>query len=216
VGLSALIGAGAAPVSPAAAAPAVQSGPTTWTVLVGGEAEITQQEKGPAGAWQFMRFYPDSITINVGDTILWKLNSAEIHTVTFPKPGEKAPDLILPEGTDSQRVMFNPLVAFPQGASAYDGTALTASGQLGGGPQFPIEYKLTFTASGTFDYICAFHPMMKGKVIVQATGTAYPKTQSQIAADVNTQLIADMEAAMKAEHQGQAEGERPAGRHGHS
>jgi len=50
------------------AAPAAQSGPTTWTVLVGGQAEISAQEMGPAGAWQFMRFYPETITVNVGDT----------------------------------------------------------------------------------------------------------------------------------------------------
>jgi plastocyanin len=212
--LSALIGTGVAQVSPAAAAPAVQSGPTTWTVLVGGQAEITQQEMGPAGAWQFMRFYPESITINVGDSVVWKLNSAEMHTVTFLKPGEKAPDLIIPEGKDSQRVMFNPPAVFPQGTSAYDGTALTSSGQLGGGPQFPTDYKLTFTTPGSYDYICTFHPMMKGKVIVQAADTPYPKTQAQIDAEANTQLMADMEAAMKAEHEGRAEGEWPSTRAG--
>jgi plastocyanin len=55
-----------------AASPA-QAGPTTWTILVGGEGQVEQQEYGPAGAWQFMRFYPETITINVGDTIVWQL-----------------------------------------------------------------------------------------------------------------------------------------------
>jgi hypothetical protein len=41
--------------------------PKTWTVMVGGQAAIEPQEYGPAGAWQFMRFYPENITINVGD-----------------------------------------------------------------------------------------------------------------------------------------------------
>jgi plastocyanin len=183
----------------ASAAPASQTGPTTWTVLVGGQAEIEQQELGPMGAWQFMRFYPDSITINVGDTIVWKLNSAEPHTATFPKPGEKVPDLIVPEGGSSQRMLFNPLAVLPQGGPSYDGTALTGSGQLGGEPQFPTEYKLTFTQPGTYEYFCAFHTMMTGKVIVQAAGSPYPKTQAQIDADAAAQLKADTDAAQKAE-----------------
>jgi len=182
----------------AAAAPAAQT-PTTWTVLVGGEAEVTQQAMGPAGAWQFMRFYPDTITVNVGDTIVWKLKSAEPHTVTFPKAGDKAPDLTIPEGGDSQRILFNPLAALPQGGSTYDGTALTGSGQMDPGPQFPKEYKLTFTQPGTFQYVCTFHSMMKGTVAVQAAGTAYPKTQAQIDADAAAQLAADTQAATKAE-----------------
>ena len=43
----------------AMAAPPAQGGPRTWTVLTGGEAEIEQADIGPAGAWQFMRFYPE-------------------------------------------------------------------------------------------------------------------------------------------------------------
>jgi plastocyanin len=183
-----------------AAAPAPQAGPTTWTALVGGQAGVQQTAQGPMGAWQFMRFYPDTITVNVGDTIVWKLASAEPHTVTFPKPGDKAPDLVMPE-TGSQRVLGNPLALFPQGGPSFDGAALTGSGQLGGDPQFPTEYKLTFAKEGTFQFFCAFHPMMTGKVIVQAAGTPYPKTQAQIDADAKAQLDADTQAAMQAEAQ---------------
>jgi plastocyanin len=187
-------------VPQAIAAPAAQAEPTTWTVLVGGQAEVVQQDQGPAGAWQFMRYYPGSITINVGDTIVWKLDSAEPHTVTFPQPGEtKAPDLIIPEGGDSQRMLMNPLAVLPQGGAEYDGSALTGSGQIGGGPPFPTEYKLTFTKPGTYDYYCAFHSMMKGTVVVQEAGSAYPKTQAQIDADAAAQLAADTQAAKQAE-----------------
>jgi plastocyanin len=196
-----VIGLAAGGIVPQAmAAPAPQAGPTTWTVLIGGQAEIVQQDQGPAGAWQFMRYYPGSITINVGDTVVWKLNSAEPHTVTFPQPGEnKAPDLIIPEGGGSQRMLGNPLAFLPQGGAEYDGSALTGSGQIGGGPPFPIEYKLTFTKPGTYDYYCAFHSMMKGTVVVQEAGSAYPKTQAQIDADAAAQLAADTQAAKQAE-----------------
>ena len=195
VGLTASI-----PVQQSLAAPATQNEPVTWTVLVGGQAGITQTEFGPMGAWQFMRFYPDNITINEGDTIVWKLASAEPHTVTFPKPGEQPPALTVPEGEGgNQRVLMNPLAVMPQGESNYDGTVLTGSGQIGGDPQFPTEYKLTFTKTGAYDYFCAFHMMMTGKVTVQAAGSAYPKTQAQIDADAAAQLAADTQAAMQAE-----------------
>ncbi|MEJ2558317.1 MAG: plastocyanin/azurin family copper-binding protein [Anaerolineae bacterium] len=132
--------------------------------------------------------------------MVWKLDSAEPHTVTFPQPGEnKAPDLIIPEGGDSQRMLMNPLAVLPQGETEYDGSALTGSGQIGGGPDFPTEYKLTFTKAGTYDYYCAFHMMMKGTVVVQEAGTAYPKAQAQIDADAAAQLAADTQAAKQAE-----------------
>ncbi len=176
-----------------------QTGPTTWTVLVGGQAGIEQQAMGSAGAWQFMRFYPDSITINAGDTIVWQLASAEPHTVTFPAPGEQPPTLIIPEGGDSQRMMFNPLSAFPQGGSDYDGTALTSSGQMGMELQFPKEYRLSFATPGSYEYFCLFHPMMTGNVIVQEAGSPYPKTQAEIDADAAAQLAADTQTAEAAE-----------------
>jgi plastocyanin len=178
---------------------AAQTGPTTWTVLVGGEAQISQQPEGPAGAWQFMRFYPETITINAGDTVVWKLNSAEFHTVTFPVPGEQAPAFLVPEGGDSQRLIANPLVAFPQGGATYDGTAYTNSGLLQRAPQSPQEFKLTFDKPGDYAYLCAVHSMMKGQVVVQEAGKAYPKTQAQYDAEAKAQLAADTAAAKKME-----------------
>jgi plastocyanin len=172
--------------------------PVTWTVLVGGQAAIEPQEYGPTGAWQFMRYYPENITINVGDKVVWKLKSSEPHTVTFPAPGKKMPDLTIPENNSSKRIMFNPLVILAQGAQTYNGTILTGSGQLDVPPQFPKEYNLTFTKPGDFEYFCAFHNMMKGRVTVQPAGTAYPRTQEQIDANATKLLAADMEAALKA------------------
>lgn len=174
------------------------AGPVTWTVLVGGEAAIEPQEYGPSGAWQFMRFYPGNITINVGDKIMWKLKGSEPHTVTFPMPGEMIPNFVIPENNSSKRLLLNPLVILPQGGLTYNGTTLTGSGQLDIEPNFPREYNLTFTKPGTFEYFCGFHGMMKGNVTVQPAGTPYPKTQEQIDLEASKLLAADMEAALKA------------------
>lgn len=177
---------------------ASQTGPTTWTVLVGGEAAIEPQEYGPAGAWQFMRFYPENITIDVGDKIIWKLKGSEPHTVTFPMPGEDVPQLIIPENNSSQRLQLNPLAVLPMGSSTFNGTSLTGSGQLDVPPNFPKEYNLTFTKPGDYEYFCAFHSMMNGSVTVQPAGTPYPKTQEQIDLESARLMAADMEAALKA------------------
>jgi plastocyanin len=176
---------------------ATQTSPVTWTVLVGGEAAIEPQEYGPIGAWQFMRFYPENITINVGDKIEWRLKGSEPHTVTFPIPGKNIPDLIIPENNSSQRLLFNPFAILSSGGSIYNGTTLTGSGQLDVQPNFPREYNLTFIQIGDFEYFCAFHNMMKGRVTVQPAGTPYPKTQDQIDLDVSRFLATDIEAALK-------------------
>ena len=195
---------------PLSAAPVqAAADPVTWTVLVGAEAGLEQTDTGMGAQWEFMRFYPESITINAGDTILFKSNSMEPHTVTFPKPGAPMPDLIIPEGGTSQRLMFNPLDAFPQGGTSYDGSAFTGSGQLGGDPTSPTSYKLAFSKAGTYDYGCAFHPMMKGKVVVQAAGTAYPKTQAQIDADAKALIAQDTVAATKMEPDAKKVSSRP-------
>jgi plastocyanin len=178
----------------ALAAPVRQATPATWTVLVGAETDVQQTEAGPAGAWQILRFYPNNITVNVGDTIVWKLNSAEPHTVTFPQVGQQPPAFVIPEGGGSQRLLLNPLAIFPQGTDVYSGTVLTGSGQMGGGPNFPTEYKLTFTQAGTYEYNCEFHSPMTGTVVVQAADTAYPQTQAQIDSEAQAQIAADVQA----------------------
>ena len=179
------------------AAPAAQSGPTTWTVLVG--AETTGADMG---AWQFMRFYPDSITINEGDSIVWKINAGEFHAVNFLPPGQTSIEFTQVQGQD---VVLNPQVIFPSGGPAFDGTGGAASGLIGRDAGQVPEYKLTFSKAGTYGYVCPIHAVfdpgskqmvgMTGKVIVQPAGTAYPKTQAQIDADAATLIAADSSAA---------------------
>lgn len=50
-------------------------GPRTWHVLVGGHSE--------GQAIQAEGYYPHVITIDAGDTVVWTLNTDEIHSVTF-------------------------------------------------------------------------------------------------------------------------------------
>jgi plastocyanin len=72
-------------------------------------------------------FSPTTLTVNVGDTIMWTNEDSAPHTVTSDSGSELA----------SQSLSRN-------GA-----------------------YTRTFTTAGTFDYHCAFHSGMKGKIIVK-------------------------------------------------
>ena len=185
------------------------AGATVWTVLVGGEAGISPQEYGPSGAWQFMRFYPENITVNVGDKIVWKLRGSEPHTVTFLAPKETVPGIIIPENNSSKRLILNPLFVLPDGGPNYDGTAPAGSGQLDVEPNFPREYNLTFTKAGKYEYFCGFHSMMKGNVTVQPAGTPYPEAQDQIDSEAAKQLSSDMEEALNAVPQAENVSMRP-------
>jgi LPXTG-motif cell wall-anchored protein len=178
--------------------PSGQAGPQNWTVLVGGETDMRKTDYGTAGAWQLMGFYPHEITVNEGDTIVWKLNSTEFHTITFLEAGAPAPAFVIPEGAGSQRMIVNPQIAFPAGGDTYSGSGYFSSGllQQGAAPNVQ-EYKLTFAKAGSYDYVCGIHPGMKGKVIVQPKGAAYPKTAAAVDAEAKAQLAADAQMTVQ-------------------
>lgn len=143
--------------------------PRTWTVQVG--------EQSRNQAIQGMAFLPRNIWINARDTIRWRANSAEIHTVTFLARGQ----------TLASTLPFNP--GDPKqlgrvGGRSYDGRSYYNSGVLtnvsnSGLPSFR-NYSLKFPKAGTFTYWCLVHgKAMKGTVHVRPVGTHYPFTQRQ-------------------------------------
>lgn len=114
-----------------------------------------------------MGFFPSQIWINVGDTITWKIQSSEIHTVTFMPKGQAQPPF---DQTD-------PKQAQPQGGDHFkDTNTYYNSGILAkGSPN--ATYSLTFDIAGDFTYVCLLHSMMKAIVHVRAAGTPYPYNQ---------------------------------------
>lgn len=193
---------------PASASPAAKAGPQTWTVLVGGQSMMVPGPEHPVSAWMYARFYPQNITVHEGDTIVWKLKSMEFHEVIFPAPGETYVPFTMPDPSNPQGVMINPLAAYPQGGAQYDGSALTGSGLLGTPPTNTMEYSLTFTKAGSFNYLCSTHSAqlpngqvvgMTGSVTVVGANDALPKTQAEIDADAQATLDADNQAAAAAE-----------------
>lgn len=151
-----------------------QQTPAAWNAQAG----ASQQNE----ALQALAFYPSTITIDAGDSITWTYPAGEPHTVTFlgPKASPPPPN--------------DPSVPAPAGGTSYDGSTYTSSGFLLGG----ATYKLTFPKAGTYTYYCLIHGEMIGKVVVQAAGSPYPLSASQIAAANSAQITADLKSAADA------------------
>lgn len=156
------------PTLPAAAQAAhgTSTGSQTYTVIVGAEnvnRGITVQA-----------FFPATLHVHVGDTVVWKQNTHEIHTVSF-LAGAPMPELLVPvPNAPPGALMLNPQVGFPAAPQdgQYDGSTYANSGIMSTDPGQPSQFSLTFTKAGSFDYICIVHGVaMSGKVIVEEAST---------------------------------------------
>jgi len=81
-----------------------------------------------------MVFLPAAVTIKVGDTVNWTNPAVVLHSVTFdPAKATKPGNVVLPAG----------VAPFDSGEMAQDAT-----------------FSHTFTAKGTYKYICTMHEAM--------------------------------------------------------
>jgi plastocyanin len=212
LGVSTLGASAASAKQTAAATPALgpqADGSNLWKVQVGGMDMATSTD--------MHAFFPGEITINAGDTIFYEfapMGMPGFHTVTFAS-GEELPPLFVPDIVDGTpvaspegppRIQINPLVAFPDGRTEYDGTGIVNSGiDVMRADQGP--YTLKFTTPGTYEYFCVIHSLvMKGTVVVQEAGAALSNdaaayeamAQEQIAAliEEGKAAVADYEATI--------------------
>jgi len=130
-------------------------------------------------SFEYQRFWPKTLNVNQGDTVVWSMPVGGFHTVTF---GEE-PELftLQPQPTGPPKVLLNPMF-FPAGGTTHTGTGYYNSGPLAG-PEDPPEvgpktYSLTFTQAGRYEYICMphYHLGMDASVVVAARtgGTTQP------------------------------------------
>jgi plastocyanin len=162
----------------AAAAPSPSA--HTYKVLVGAEQ--------PGRGVDVMAYFPSHITIHVGDTVRWIQNSNEIHTVTF-LGGQPLPEIIVPAASLNLPTTPSPLVFNPQAVARSAGpvslgndTTWANSGIMGREPgQYP-SFGVTFTAAGTYHYVCVVHgTMMSGRVTVVGPTTGVPSPNRYMA-----------------------------------
>ena len=166
VALAAVLLLAFANVAMAGAAPSAR----TYKVLVGAE-------NAPRGI-DVMAYFPADVRVHVGDTVRFVQNSFEIHTVTF-LGGQTLPEFIVPAAglglpTTPSPLVFNPLVTARTAApvSLADTTTWANSGVMGKETGQFRTFDVTFTAPGTYEYVCVVHGMMmSGMVTVVGSGT---------------------------------------------
>jgi len=117
-----------------------------------------------------MRFLGKTAVVHVGDTVEWtNLATPPFHTITF---GTEPANLMPPSSgvtLDSDGVR-HAVISSPN-ASVNSGFIGAPNQETVGQPQGPLDFtrfRVTFTAPGTFNYICGLHDVlgMIGTVIV--------------------------------------------------
>lgn len=151
-------------------------------------------------------FFPNSVTINQGDTIEWQGMSINYHSIDLP--GSSGEDLPLWAATNATVSGLNDsagnpfwfngkptigtnLALFRFHGHAYDGSARVDSGLPIGKP---TPFTVTFTKPGRYVYFCDVHYDMSGTVVVLPTGKKAPSSAQNLAR-VATQAARDEKVA---------------------
>jgi plastocyanin len=166
----------------AASAPAT---PQTWFATVGAESN----DKGR----QALAFLPNEIWIHAGDSITWRFDVDELHTVTFIPDGETRPFFQTIPGSPNGSQFPDPM--------APDVTIVSSPGGFADlGAQVPpalvkgATFTVNFPTAGNFKQVCLFHQNMTGVVHVLDENAPLPYNQDfydRQAADQRRDLLSD-------------------------
>ena len=190
---SAATTAATATSAPAATATTAPRAARTLNVSVGAGQDTSQ----------VLVFLPATVSIRVGDTVIWKIKGDEIHSATFMDDVLFPPFAVPVPGGGPTDLMFNPKIAFPTRppggpVETYSGTGYVNSGAFSKespAPGIPANdtFSLTFNKPGIYAYFCMIHlSNMRGTVIVEsATATGLPSQ-----ADIDKQAKAEEDALL--------------------
>ncbi len=163
--------------------------PRDLTVLVGAGQDTVAT----------VAFFPETVRIRAGDTITWKINSDELHSVSFGGEALIGEELVPIPGGGPTEVMLNPGIAFPTRlpgvpAETYNGASPATSGIMKNVPLSPgaplnDTFTLTFDTPGVYQYVCQIHPFaMRGAVVVEAATAPDVPSQAEIDAQAEAEL----------------------------
>lgn len=123
-------------------------------------------------------YVPGDVTVLVGDSVKWTIESDEPHSVTLGNGPAGVPPPNWPAAGFTGTVPPPPATAAL--TATYSGTGFLNTAILFKGSSATV----TFTAAGTFPFICQIHPGMAGTVNVVASGA----TTTQADADAKATL----------------------------
>lgn len=115
-------------------------------LMIGVSADLAAAQPEPAatvGMTDDLKFEPETITIEAGETVLWRNSSNLVHTVT----------------ADPSKAADPAHVELPEGAETFDSGFIEAGG----------TYSHTFEVPGRYRYFCIPHEAagMIGEVVVE-------------------------------------------------
>jgi plastocyanin len=137
-------------------------------------------------------YLPGDVTILVGDSIHWTIESDEPHSVTFGNGPAGVPPDEWPVTGLTGAVPPPPATANLTGT--YAGSGFLNTGLLFKGSTATVQ----FTAAGTLPYICVIHPGMSGTVNVVASGTTTTQAEADAKAQLTRDALTGAEAALAA------------------
>lgn len=178
-------------------------------------------------------YFPGTLRVRAGDTVTWKINSEETHTVTFSggatppdpttqspflTPGELMPLRVVPVPDRPGLTMTNPLHLFPTRApgapvETYSGRGFVSSGQLDRKPVAPgvaslTTFSVVFDTPGAYRNFCLIHSTnMAGTVEVLPASSTNVPDQRQI----ETQAQSEMATLLAQTEAAHAQGDTPRG-----
>jgi plastocyanin len=161
--------------------------PQTWHAVVGAQSS----DKGH----QALAFLPNEIWIHVNDSIEWRFDVDEVHTVTFIPDNETRP-------------LFQTIVPSPNGSSFPNPnapeTVVSSPGALADAFVKGATFTVNFPKTGDFKQVCLFHQNMTGVVHVLKASQELPHDQGfydRQAADQRRDLLSDRDGGLVAARQ---------------
>ena len=149
---------------------------TSENEVTAGIEEVVVTTGGGKHSGAVMRFLPGTMVVHVGDTVEWtNLGPVTPHTVTFgTEPADPMPPSPPPIVTVDSDGARHAMIGSPT-ENVHSGFLVAAPQERRGLAQAPLgvtRFRVTFTAPGTFNYICALHDDlgMVGRVIVRPGG----------------------------------------------
>lgn len=138
-------------------------------------------------------YAPGDVTVLVGDSVKFTIESDEPHSVTFGSGPAAVPP---PEWPAAGFTGTNPP---PPGLAALTGT-YAGTGFLNTALMFGkgSNATVTFTAAGAFAFLCQIHPGMAGTVNVVASGTTTTQAEADAKATLTENAILGAEAGLEA------------------